>query len=114
MTPAELDAALVLLRERVAATSIAAAARDLDYSRSAVSMVLAGTYLGSPEHLARRVLQRFAGTVECPHLSAPISGQSCADHRTRPMPTGSARSFRHWQACRTCAFNPDTGGVNVK
>lgn len=106
MTPAEIEAAMRLLRERAARTSVSAAARDLGYSRPAVSMALAGTYVGGLERMARRAMECF-GAVACPHLDAPIPAAVCAEHRSRPMPTGSARSFRHWQACRRCRHNPN-------
>ncbi|MFL7904712.1 hypothetical protein ACJ41P_26530 [Azospirillum argentinense] len=110
MKPAEIEAAMALLRERVKQTSVSATARDLGYSRPAVSMALSGSYAGGLDRMARRVLERF-GDVSCPHLSTPIPAADCAEHRSRPMPTGSARSFQHWQACRRCPHNPERAGA---
>lgn len=104
--PQEIETAMALLRARVAETSVSAAARELGYSRPAVSMVLAGTYVGRLERIARTVMERF-GAIACPHLGTQLLATECARHRTRPMPTGSARSFHHWQACRQCPSNPD-------
>lgn len=109
MTGAEIAQALDLMRARVASSSVAAVARELDYSRPAVSMALSGRYLGRLDRLARRALERLGGVI-CPHLGRPIPATECADHRRRPMPSGSARSFRHWQACRHCPHNPDPEG----
>ncbi|SMH62872.1 hypothetical protein [Azospirillum agricola] len=106
MTAAEIETAMALLRARVEATSIAATAREIEYSRPAVSMALAGSYVGGLDRMARRVIERF-GAVACPYLGEAIAIDVCSKHRARPMPTGSARSFRHWQACRQCSSNPD-------
>ncbi len=108
MTPAEIDQAMALLRDRVTASSITAAARALDYSRPAVSMALAGRYEGRLDRLAQRVMERFGG-VECPHLGVTITAQDCASNRNRPLPTGSTQSFRLWQACQRCPHNTDSG-----
>lgn len=108
MRPAALDRAMELLRAEVARTDLSKTARRLGYSRPAVSMVVAGTYAGRPDRLLERVLD-VLGTHQCPHLGAEIAHRTCAEHHSRPMPTGSRSAFRHWQACRRCAHRTQGG-----
>lgn len=108
MSPADADRAMTLLRAEVARTDVSKAARRLEYSRPAVSMVLAGTYAGKPDKLLERVLD-VLGAHQCPHLGAEISRRDCADHHGRAMPTGSRNAFRHWQACQQCTHRNEGG-----
>lgn len=109
MTPDIRERAMALLRAAVARSSVAAVARRLGYSRPAVTMVLGGTYAGRPDTLLARALDRLTAR-RCPHLGTEIPSLECAQHRSRPMPTGSRSAFRHWQACRACPHGDEAHG----
>ncbi len=81
--------------------SIQAAADTIGYSRTAVSLVLAGKYDRDTSRLAEAVRTRL-GQIECPFLAEPISGQACADHQQRPEPGPDDPEYWHWRACAAC------------
>ncbi|MGD9611179.1 MAG: LacI family transcriptional regulator [Desulfovibrionaceae bacterium] len=101
-----------LLIGEAARTSIAATARRLGYSRTAVSLVLAGKYPGRTDRLAAKVLAEL-GRVTCPHLGREVTPGDCALNGGR-MPTSSPAALRLWRACQTCPHNtihrPETAG----
>ncbi len=101
----DLARGLELLRAAAKAEGVAAVARRLDYSRPAVSMVLTASYVGRPDRLILRALERL-GAVMCPHLDATLSADDCRAYALRPLPTSSPAALRHWEACRTCARRP--------
>lgn len=96
----------VLLSEEVARTSITAAARRLGYSRTAISLAVAGKYPGDTKKLAVKVLGEL-GTADCPHLERPVTVAECAD-AAGEMPTSSPADLRLWRACQTCPNKPQT------
>ena len=100
---------LALLAEEVARTSITAAAHRIGYSRTAVSLALAGKYPGDPAKVAAKVLE-VLGTVECPHLGFAVTAARCAD-ASGQMPTSSPGDLRLWRACQGCPHKPQTGEV---
>jgi len=111
LAPQEIDRALALLRAEADRTTVTAVARQIGYSRPAVSMVLAGTYRGRIDQVAAAVLAAL-DTVSCPADGADITAAACLETRTRPMPTSSPRALRRWRQCQRCPLNPpaSTGG----
>jgi len=105
MTPERVQFGLRLLRETAERTSIARAAEAIGYSRSAVSLALAGKYERDLKPMAGAAIARL-GRVRCPHLRMEIAAEACEGHRSKPMPTSAAAALRHWQACRRCPHNP--------
>lgn len=89
--------------------SVRAVADALGYSRSAVSLALSGTYPGSTARLEAAAVERL-GRVLCPHQEQEIAVAACKRLREAPMQTSSRAAYRQWQACRTCAHNPDRDG----
>lgn len=87
--------------------SIAAVARRLNYTRSAISQALSGRYPADAGKLGRLIFDTFAGVVVCPHLAIEIEADDCRWWRTRPIPTSRASDANHWLACKTCPLNPD-------
>ena len=94
-----------LLSAEVARTSITAAAARLGYSRTSISLALAGKYPGGTDNLAARVLEVFS-TVECPHLGFSVTPAKCAASSGK-MPTSSPGDLRLWRACQACPHRPD-------
>ena len=103
---------LDFLADEAARTSIAATARRLGYSRTAVSLALAGKYPGSTDRLAATVLD-ILGRLACPHLEREVTPGECAVNGGQ-MPTSSPAALRLWRACQTCPHNttrrPGTAG----
>lgn len=81
--------------------SIQAVADLLDYSRTAVSLVLSGKYRKDTTKIEAAVRARL-GQVQCPFLAAPISGSACMDNQARDEPAPDTEAFWHWRACRSC------------
>lgn len=98
-----------LLRQEVAASSCAAAARKFGVSRTSVSLLLAGKYPGDVRRMARRISTLLAPEreVECPYTGGKITITECAGTSAR-IPTSGPAALRHWKACRDCARNPHT------
>jgi len=92
---------LELLRKRVADSSMGKVADELDLSRTAVSLVLAGKYPAKTDRIAGRVIDTYA-RIQCPFLEREISGAECRDFHTREAPTSSPFAMRHWRACQNC------------
>lgn len=92
---------LDLLKKRVDESSMGKVAEELQCSRTAVSLVLAGKYPASTEKFATRVIARYA-RIPCPFLEREISGAECREFHTRETPTSSPFAMRHWRACQGC------------
>ena len=91
---------LTILRAEVAKSSCTAVADQIGYSRSAVSLVLSGTYAGSTDRIGAKVIETFTTYVNCPHTGGPLAQMDCAEVQARPMPTSDAKALRHWTSCR--------------
>lgn len=104
------DETLSLLRDRLArhGGNRTALARELDYSRAAVSQALDGRYPGSTDRLRARIIERLAVRVKCPHLKRDLATDECRAYRERPLSAASAgrEDVRHWNSCQACRFNP--------
>lgn len=94
---------LTLLRQAVDESSLSAVAKELDISRSALSLVLSGKYPASTDRIALRVMTAY-GRVSCPHLGAELVERECRAYRERSCPTSSPRELRHWRACQSCVI----------
>ena len=95
---------LDILTAEARRTTIAATARRLGYSRTAVSLALAGKYPGGTDKLATTVLETFCRTL-CPHLDREMTPAECAKNGGR-VPTSSPAALRLWRACQACPHKP--------
>ena len=93
--------ALTLIRTEAAATSKAAVARRLGYTRPAVSRLLSGSY-GCPDQLLRTALV-VLDSVACPHTGRDEPRALCAEQARSEPPTHNPFRLAHWHACRRCA-----------
>lgn len=91
---------------------IKAVAAKLGYSRTAISLVLAGKYPGSASKVAQRVVE-ILGTVYCPSQGEVIAYRSCELMRLREAPTHNPQLMRHWRCCQTCTNNPSARPTEV-
>lgn len=90
-----------LLAEEAKRSNNAAAAKRIGYSRSSVSLALAGKYPGGVGKLRDAILACLQ-TVECPHLGDQLSGDDCRAFQARDMPTANPQALAHWRACQIC------------
>ena len=94
---------LEVLSRAVKASNHTKVAKRLQVSRTSVSLLLAGKYVGSTDRMKGRVEAVLGGgEVECPHLKAALSAHDCLGWQRRPQPTSAPEDLRHWLACRTC------------
>lgn len=101
-----------LLSEEAERTSITAAAARLGYSRTSISLVLAGKYPGGTDNLAAKVLEVFS-MVECPHLGFSVTPAKCVASSGK-MPTSSPGDLRLWRACQACPHRPEATQPTTK
>ena len=94
------------LRARVESTSIAHVARELGYSRTALSLVLSGKYLGDTKRMEQRAAETFNERHHCPFLEREISGAECRLIARKPFNSSSPLAARQWRTCRSCPHNP--------
>lgn len=77
--------------------SIRAAADAIGYSRTAVSLVLAGTYGKSTEQIARAVMATVT-RVACPVLGE-IAADQCRAEQVRPYSSANPQRIALFRAC---------------
>lgn len=107
MTISEVVAAprwMELIRTEASRTSIAAVAARLEYSRTAISLVLGGKYPGRLDKIAKKAIEVLEPpvTVDCPHLAEVIPVQQCKQYSVRTVPTHNPQKMAHWRACQEC------------
>ena len=96
---------LALLAAEAKRTTIAATARRIGYSRTAVSLALVGKYPGCTDKLAATVLA-ILGRQVCPQLGREVTPAECAGNAGE-MPTSSPAALRLWRACQACPHRPE-------
>lgn len=92
------------LRARVEATgSMQKVADEVDISRTAVSLLLAGKYSAGTDKVAAKITAFSQGDrVWCPHLKVAIGAADCRTLNTAPMPMSDPAALKHWIACKSC------------
>lgn len=97
---------LVLLRLAVQTSTIAKVARGLGYSRTAISLVLAGKYPGKTNRIEASVLAHLEQQIVCPYLGVIIGADVCHQHINAPAPTHNPLKLAHWRSCQQCPHRP--------
>lgn len=92
---------LEILREAVAERGQKPVADALGYSRSTVSLVLAGKYAGKTDAVEKKVLAVLA-RVTCPFNGADMTMADCRAFSSSRAPTHHPLKLSHWRACRQC------------
>lgn len=98
---------LVLMREEAQRTSVSALAARLAYSRTAVSLVLSGTYPGGTDKIASRAIAvlELPVEVQCPYLDQALPVADCQVYSSQRAPTHHPTKMAHWRACQQCQNN---------
>ena len=92
------------LRAACGDSSIGQVAIQLGYSRTAVSLALAGRYPGDTRHLARQVMAKLA-VVQCPHSDQTISIAECHATASGRAPAHNPAKMALWRTCQRCQNN---------
>lgn len=98
---------MAILRQQVAASSKAQVAEDLGYSRTAISLHLAGKYSGSGDRIERAAIAFYDARRRCPHLQVELTGGECRRYATQPFTTHNPARVRHLRACQRCPHKPE-------
>lgn len=94
-----------LLRAQVKARGLGPVARELNYSKTTLSLACNGKYLRDTQRLEAAVLRAY-GTVSCPFEDREIEITTCRLWRERDANASSTWELRHWSACQRCTHNP--------
>lgn len=89
--------------------TITAVAEQLGYSRTTISLVMAGKYPVSVTEIARAVEKKL-GVVVCKYNEANITPTECRNTASAPAPTHNPSKMALWSACQNCPNNKK-GGV---
>lgn len=92
---------LALAQAAVNATSRAAVAGEIGFSRTAVSLYLSGKYPADPREVEAAIRARY-DRYPCPHTGQEISGPECQKRGSSPRPFGGRAKQAHWDACQAC------------
>lgn len=96
---------LALLQAEADRTNIATVAKLLGYSRTSISLALAGKYPGGTERIAKVVLDKL-DRLACPHLGEGLAVSECRAIATSAAPTHHPIKLSHWRACQRCPNRP--------
>ena len=91
-----------MLRAEADRTSIGDAAIRIGYSRTAISLVLAGKYAGKTDKVAKAVSRVLATSVDCPYLGDHITSEACREKSLSRAPTHNPQAMGQWRACQRC------------
>lgn len=94
---------LELLKAEVEKSSVAAVARELDYARPSISLVVHGKYPGKTDRIKARVLAVYADKIACPVTGTPMTRAEFEQIRAAPMPTSNPKRLKQWLAIRQMA-----------
>lgn len=90
-----------ILSEQVAQKSRRQVAKELDYSTSAISLVMNGKYGGKTDQLRDRVLRQYK-RVHCPFIDKLIPIPQCQGTAHSKAPTHNPMKMQQWRACQSC------------
>lgn len=110
MTTSEIAAPaphwLTVLKAEADRTSMGVVANRVGYSRTSISLVLAGKYPGKTDRIAEAVMDKLVTAVDCPYLGESLPAEVCRQHATGPAPTHNPLKLAHWRTCRQCPQQP--------
>lgn len=105
------------LKEEAERSNLRELGAKLGYSKTALSMILRGTYYGKTNKAAeavRRTLLRY----RCPHSGETVSAAVCRTIAHAPPPTHNPIKMQQWRACQNCPKRPsehsDSAQTKVK
>ena len=94
-----------LLQDEARRTSMTQVSARLGYSRTSISLVLSGKYLGKTDKVAKRVTRILAQAVPCPFLHVDLPAEECRENCAKRAPTHNPTAMAHWRYCQKCPHN---------
>jgi len=97
------------LKREVAARGLGQVARELNVSKTTISLCLSGKYQASTDKIRDRVTVIYAeGGIDCPVLGT-ITPMACADSRDKAnkigLKAGNPESLKLYVFCLKCGLN---------
>lgn len=96
--------ALVLAQVAKPKSSVATVARQIDYSRPALSRYIHND-LPNPRLIEAAILDRL-DRRQCPHAGEEIEAEECRKKALAPRPFGGTARLTWWMACQSCPHKP--------
>lgn len=93
------------LKEQCDTKTAKVVAQEVGYSKSAVSLILNGHYVGKTDRVRDAVLLRYE-IVSCPHLGKVLPMHECVSLANSPAPTHNPIKMQQWRACQNCPKRP--------
>lgn len=93
------------LKEQCDTKTARVVAQELGYSKTTLSLILNGHYVGKTDRVCDAVLLRYH-FVECPHLRKMLRVHECVSLATSPAPTHNPIKMQQWRACQNCPKCP--------
>lgn len=90
-----------LLKAAVEKRGQSSVSKELDLSRTTISLVLKGTYNAGTTRIEKKVLSVYGKTI-CPFLQRILDAPDCRWYRERPIPMNHHQEIEHWRACQKC------------
>lgn len=102
-----------VLKDEAERSSLRRLGEKLGYSKTALSMILRGTYYGKTDKAAaavRHALLRYT----CPHSGETMSATACRTIAHAPPPTHNPIKMQQWRACQNCPKRPSENQDSAK
>lgn len=96
------------LAAEVERTSKQAVANVLGYSRTTISLVMAGKYPVSTDAIGKSVNEKL-GAMTCKYNGDSITPSICRSTSSAPAPTHNPSKMALWSACQNCPNNQKGG-----
>lgn len=98
----------ILLKAKIAEKTMQVVAAELDYSKTALSLIVNGKYAGKPDRVRQKVLSTY-DIVDCPYHNKLIDKKECVALATAAAPTHNPLKMQQWRACQRCPNKPQCG-----
>lgn len=99
--------ALEMVRaQRAAGKTITQIAEEVGYSRTALSLFLAGRYERDSRKLEAAVVRTYDRRL-CPYLGEEVDPELCVRKALAPKPFGGRARLAWWLACQKCPHRPE-------
>lgn len=100
-----MSSAMTLLQQHRNTKTMDVIAAEIGYSRTAISLYLAGKYGAGLDKLEAAIYAKYQVRI-CPHTGAEKHPSECNRLANRPRPYGWPESEAIWISCQTCAYKP--------
>lgn len=103
-----MNQAMELIRAQLASgKTLQQVARDIGYSRPAVSLYKSGKYPSEVEAIEAAIIKAYDRRM-CPHTAELIEPDVCARKALSPKPFGGTERLAWWSCCQRCPNKPES------